>query len=186
MNIFFLHLNPKKSAFFYCDQHMKILLEIVQMLFTAMHCCEEDGMWKNNLLKRVKKVATLYGREKEIKIYKPCFINHPMSIWIRTSIYNWNYATQLGCQLAREFAKRYKKIHICSFYIGYFASHPPKKWNPSWYRKETILAQSSIPPLCTPPPLCMPKQYIHYNGDLIKSYRAYYVKEKLKFATWTR
>ena len=36
MNIFFLSLNPVTCAMMYCDQHViKILLEIVQMLYTA-------------------------------------------------------------------------------------------------------------------------------------------------------
>ena len=38
MNIFFLSLDPNECARLYCDQHVvKILLEIVQMLYTAWH-----------------------------------------------------------------------------------------------------------------------------------------------------
>ena len=85
MNIFFLSLDPEACAKLYCDQHViKILLEIVQMLYTAWHFSGGTD-WNN-------KSRTLRG-------YK---VAHPMCLWVRSSKEAYNFATDLGLALAIE------------------------------------------------------------------------------------
>lgn len=188
MNIFFLHLDPVICAQMYCDQHMKILLEITQMLFTAFHVLEIDDKWKPILSKHVRSFVSDLDPDRvdDVKIYKPTHIKHPMSIWIRQSKSNFEYAVEIGLQLAVEFIRRYGKYHMCSFYILHFTHYIPSRWEPDiTWSYSTLTAMKSIPPNCTPPPICIAnKDLICPDRDLVESYRTYYKIEKSTFATW--
>ena len=63
MNIFFLDVDPKKSAQYHCDKHVvKMILEIVQLLYTAHH---------------------ILGSKLPKDAYKPVSVSHPLAIWIK-------------------------------------------------------------------------------------------------------
>jgi hypothetical protein len=45
MNLFFLDTDPKKCAEYHCDKHVvKMLLELVQLLYTAHHLLNSDNL----------------------------------------------------------------------------------------------------------------------------------------------
>jgi hypothetical protein len=163
MNIFFLDINIRRNAFYYCDKRLiKIILEITQMLWTA------------------------YGTEKvdlppDIKRYKATHVKHPMSLWVRKSQTNFNFTARLGMALCDEYSTRFERTHACERIIQWIYAHPPSTWG-STYAPTTVLASTDIPPHVTPVPLCMPSQY--QGPSLVKSYRAYYKCEKRHNATW--
>ena len=67
MNIFILSLIQKEIAEYMMDKHVsKILLEAVQMLCTAKRVLDPDD-------------------EINDKLYKRAHLNHPVTIWCRTS-----------------------------------------------------------------------------------------------------
>ena len=77
MNLFILSLIPTEAAEAYMDKHVsKILLEAVQMLCTAMHVLVPDTPIKDDL-------------------YKQAHLNHPVSIWVRTSRDNFIWTLDL-------------------------------------------------------------------------------------------
>jgi len=169
MNIFFLSWNPRECAKLYCDQHVnKILLEIVQMLYTAWHLCP-GGLPPGAPL-------TLDGKQSG---YKPVSNHkHPMVMWVRC---NPLWPCVLGMALAEEFQKRYGKIHSCTKHIIWLYENlpPPCKEirNPT-----AVYSTVGFPSEVTPVPMCMPEEYKHYN--VLIAYYKYYVEAKLKFARW--
>ena len=163
MNIFFLDIDPEVCAEYHCDKHVvKMLLEIVQLLFTAHHN---------------------HGTPKELLNYKPIKNKkHPMCIWIQLSVNNYLYSARLGLCLAKEYTKRYSKIHSCEKHVKWLLNNIPILKNPLSYSENTILSKNSILDL-TSIPLCMPSDSIH-KFDTIQSYRKYYLLHKKYFAKW--
>jgi len=102
MNIFYLHRNPYKAATYFYDKHkVKMILESAQMLCTAHH---------------------VYGNGDNVP-YKKAHVNHPSTIWARTSKsnYYWLYEHMLG--IGKVYTKRYGKYHL-SIDIGF--TEPPQ------------------------------------------------------------
>lgn len=92
MNIFFLHLNPKKCARYHVDKHVvKMILESIQLLSAAHH------VTNSKYIPRMKKTH----------------INHPCSIWVRESVANYMWLIKLTRELCKEYTYRYNKTHKC-------------------------------------------------------------------------
>jgi hypothetical protein len=165
MNIFFLHVNPKKSAQFYFNKHcIKIILEICQMLYTAHWCGQTSKDWVFNHNQFF---------QDELEPYRKTHFNHPTAKWVRQHTANYLYATTLGLELCYEYTRRYGKIHKCQQRLEWLMNNIPPMCN------ETIqgyLSSTSIPEGCTPVPLAMPDEY--KCPDLVQSYRAYYLGAK--------
>ena len=97
MNIFFLHLDPKKCAIMHVDKHVvKMILESVQLLCSAHH---------------------LHPCENYKPPYKLTHKNHPSAIWTRTSKQNYLWLVSLLKELCLEYTFRYNKTHKCESYI---------------------------------------------------------------------
>lgn len=141
MNIFWLDKNIKTNASYYCDKHIvKMLLEYAQMLSTANRTCGLD------------------------EGYKIAHLNHPCTVWVRTSSTNWKTLYLLAYYVQVEYYNRYGKVH--------------KSWR--------VIRRLSVPNLpskgLTTVPQCMPEEY--KNEDLITAYRNYYKGEKRGIARW--
>jgi hypothetical protein len=164
MNIFFLSLDPETCAKMYCDQHViKILLEIVQMLYTAWHFSGVSN-WND------RAPLTKAGA----KGYRVAHPNHPMCLWVRSSEEAYNYTVTLGLALAIEYNARFHKIHACSSHIMWLKKNVPPCLRSSISQKAYYSVQGI--------PECMPEE--HWNPDIIKAYQSYY-KTKT-FARWSR
>ena len=99
MNIFFLSMNPEELAYMYCDQHViKILLEICQMMYTAW--------FYSNQMEYVETNAP-YTVNRKRRGYKAAHKKHPTTLWISSSINNYNFAGEIGMSLALEYTKRF-------------------------------------------------------------------------------
>ena len=91
MNIFFLDKDPVKAAQLQCDKHVvKMVLETAQMLSTA---------------------ARAQGHDVG---YKSAYPKHPMTLWVGQNTDNFRWAWLHGMSLAKEFTKRYDRIHKLS------------------------------------------------------------------------
>jgi hypothetical protein len=163
MNIFFLSLLPDECAKLYCDQHViKILLEIVQMLYTAWHTSGSDWYRSN----------APYNRARTQRGYRPSHAGHPMCQWVRE---NYRYAACIGMALAIEYKRRFKKTHACAEHVLWLVRNPPPGTpKPVSYSAKTYLSKQGIPE-------CMPEE--HWNPDIVKAYRSYYRTKT--FARWT-
>ena len=174
MNIFFLSFNPQICAKLYCDQHVnKILLEIVQMLYTAWHHLGQEG-WNSSAPFNVKRTQ---------RGYKKAHINHPMTMWIRSNRENYLFATQLGMGLAIEFHSRYKHCHACSKHILWLHNNIPPKFEAAESSK-AYYSRDGYPLHLTRIPECMPEKY--HTENIVDAYTAFYKGEKMAFARWKK
>lgn len=169
MNIFWLSDDFGVSASYYSDQHMKIILEILQCLFAVHHLIQKktnDDTWTNGLC----------------KIYKATHTAHPIVKWISQCRQNYVTALQMGLALCIEFRQRRNKPHACEKIMRQLPI--PSIFYPESYKDTTVFAEIGIPHGCTPVPLCMPAEYFRITFgkfNLIESYRAYYANTKLSF-----
>jgi hypothetical protein len=186
MNLFFLDVDPKKSAEYHCDKHVvKMILELTQMLYTAHHL---NGTPDQSYLDK-------YGYRA---ISNP---KHPTSVWVRVSLENYKYTVNVGLLLSKEYTYRYNRVHSCESHLVWLEKMLPvsfpyiHKFNN--VQEHFIYYQGSKNPVVlsytsgfellglTPIPLAMPDKY-KLDNDTIKSYRCYYVNDKKPFAKWTK
>jgi hypothetical protein len=138
-----------------------MILEITQMLYTSHH---------------------VNGTILPDGNYKKSHSNHPMNIWIRTNQNNYLFAVETALELCFEYTHRYSKIHSCQKHLLWLKDNIPTSFKKEIYKKNVMLAQ--LNDQCSLAPLCMPDIY-KIPGDLIGSYRNYYLQAKKRFARWT-
>ena len=159
MNIFFLSLLPKECAQLYCDQHViKILLEIVQMMYTAWHHSGIEN-WNDK---------APFTKDLSRRGYKKAHSNHPMTRWIRASRGNYVFAAKLGCHLANEYTRRFKKVHACTSHIVWLHDHIPP-FHRIIKSPSTFYSSIGIPE-------CMPQEF--WDPDIVVAYKNYYKSKK--------
>jgi hypothetical protein len=96
------------------------------------------------------------------RLYQKAYMNHPMTVWVRTSKENYVWTHHLFYHLHEEFKFRRGKTHASIRLLLPLAQVP--------FSIDTHLF--------TPVPQCMPDEY--KNDDLIVAYRDYYkYKESL-------
>lgn len=103
--------------------------------------------------------------------YKPCFVNHPCGIWTRDSADNFDWLVEHGFALCEAYKTEYGKDHKCREVIAWAAKNRPE---PSGFPRARLTLH----------PMCMPVEYI--TGDVVESYRAYYLGAKSSFARWNK
>ena len=167
MNLFFLDIDPKKCAEYHCDKHVvKMLLEIVQLLYTAHYQLSSTNLPEDS--------------------YKPISNpKHPTSIWIRLCVENYNYASEVAIYLAKEYTLRYGRVHKCESHATWLRNNIPTFSIKFEYTQATTLSYNKYFESIgiTPVPLAMPDD--SKLSDPINSYRMYYKLHKKHFVKWT-
>lgn len=106
MNIFVTDTCPIKSARYLDNTRViKMILESTQLLSNALHILNLPAP------------------------YKMTHINHPCSVWVRTSAANYKWTLRHLISLCREYTRRYGKIHKCQQYVTLFYKYrnrPPQ------------------------------------------------------------
>lgn len=92
--------------------------------------------------------------------------HHPCTLWVGQSKANWDWLVEHGLALCSEYTLRYGKVHKSQRVIE-FARDMSIEFD---RQKLTPFAQA------------MPPQY--KNECAVTAYRAYYMGEKARFATW--
>lgn len=158
MNLFILSLDFQECAECMFDKHVsKILVEAVQMLCTAIQIVDPEN-----------EIAS------KIKVYKIAHKNHPVTIWMRTSLDNYIWTLNLVDAMHKEWKFRY--------------NHPPEKMHKSYvvakYLREYAPSADKFPSKgLTQFALAMPVEC--KRDDPIESYRIYYQSpDKQKIASW--
>lgn len=169
MNIFYLSNNQRECAKLHNDKHcVKMILEYAQLLSTAHRVI--DGYEIAELTDKLKwKKIWKLPNELHTKLYSATHINHPSAIWVRKSIFNYNWLHSLLVELCVEYTIRYGKIHKVQ-------------------RDGLLDALSTAPKnilwtFYTEPPQCMPDEY-KVEGNAIQGYKNYYIGDKQKLANW--
>jgi hypothetical protein len=160
MNLFILSLCFKECAECMFDKHIsKIMLEAVQMLCTTIQVIDPENEIKD-----------------KIKLYKICHKNHPVTIWMRSSLANYMWTLDLIEAMHSEWKFRY--------------DHPSDKLHKSYivsmYLRKYAPSSDKFPNIgITPFALAMPVEC--KCDDPIESYRKYYqTLEKQRIASWKK
>ena len=168
MNIFYVDENPVLAAKALVDKHIiKMPLETAQLLSTAhrvLDGCEYMGGNKDKAVKRY-----LLDSALETYLYHATHVNHPSSKWVRQSVANYEWLYNHFLALNLEFNVRRNKFHKAY---------------------ELLIATRVLPKNLpegpfTPPPCCMPKEYI-ISDNAVENYRNYYLKGKAHLHKWTK
>ena len=173
MNIFILDTSPDIAAQYHCDKHVcKMILESGQMLCTAHWLGWLSKLGKSRKdFRLVRDMQNFLYESVPIHSQPPWKIthaNHPCSIWTRESLQNYNWHSDLGLYLCREYSFRYNKIHKA------FKTHYWLQQNkPPGIRD---IGQTSFE-------ICMKEEY-KISNDPVECYREYYLKDKVRFAKW--
>ena len=172
MNIFFLDKDPVIAARMSCDKHVcKMIIESAQMLSTAHRIL--DGEEYTDKTKNGRKIKRwrLKNSNEEAVIYKASHIKHPSTVWVMQSAYNYRWLYLHMLELNEEFKKRYNHTqdHMTIRKLKDILNHPPKN--------------ISLGQIGTDPTPAMPDE-CKIPGDVVGSYRKYYIMKKKEFATW--
>jgi len=165
MNIFFLHICPKRAARWHCDKHVvKMILESAQLLYTAHWV-----LIQNPDLSTAPALATNSGQRGYKSIRNK---NHPCAIWVRQSIYHYMWVARLGLHLCLEHMHRFAPAapHSSLEHLRWLLKNPPARIpHTPW----------------TTPAMAMPTE-CKIGKDVIRSYRNYYMTNKTALLQYTR
>ena len=172
MNIFYLDKDPVKAAEMSCDKHVvKMILESAQMLCTAKRVL--DGKEYYGQTKNGRKIRRwkLDNSNEEAIIYKAGWLGHPSTQWVLKSAYNYVWLYKHMMALNEQYKLRYNhtKDHTCIQKLGQLLSVPPKN------ARIDVMGTDATP--------AMPDE-CKVAGDVVASYRNYYIMKKRRFATW--
>lgn len=171
MNIFYLHKDPKTCAQMHVDKHsIKMILEYAQLLSTAHRVL--DGTQSVGLSTSGRKQTRyVLPDNRETVFYSATHINHPSAVWVRQSVYNYMWLTNLLRELCIEYTYRYGKVHKCE--------------RDGLVRMLHDCVPDNIPlnKLFTEPTPAMPDD-VKVAGNSILSYRNYYISNKTHLASW--
>ena len=178
----------KRSARSSADQHLhKIINESCQMLTTAYRIVHGEPIksvkddppypiqsWEVDMMAYVHSRWPEMGRDIDASKYprpvRKTHVNHPMSVWVRTSRTNFFWVCQYAMELCNEHERRPLSTgksstpHMYRPYIEWFSSHLPKT---------TLFPAKGW----TTMPLCMADECKDDNGDPVLSYRAWVSKK---------
>jgi hypothetical protein len=161
MNIFILNSDPIKAAQDHCDKHcVKMVTELSQQLA----CAAIRHKVPTHLLPLTKKGTPVRGG----------YHKHPCSIWCGDSRTNYDWACRHGLALAREYTKRFNKVHFCEKGIR-------QLYNLIDYIPEGDLTNFAI--AINEESECR-KQPNFSVDNPVEAYRLYYIHDKAKIAKW--
>ena len=164
-------------AQYHNDRHLiKMILETAQLLSTAHRVLDGvetveqkyvDGSlparWRN--VKRWK-----LSDNRENLLYSATHINHPSAEWVRQSVANYMWLSNLLVELCKEYTYRYGKVHKCERDGLVKLLH------------DCVPDNISLTKFTEPTP-AMPDE-VKVTGDSMKSYRNYYISNKQHLASW--
>lgn len=192
MNIFYLDETPKLCAEMHCDKHVvKMITEYAQLMSSAHRVI--DGKLTDVVLPnhKVKKIYLMPGESTQVDVdyedgdvgflnpryklrpanrsfYAATHINHPCTVWTRSSQLNYYWLFETFSWLLKEYTHRYSRQHACQKLVNSLQNIPS-------------IEKAEF----TPPPAAMPPEY-KVPGDEVQSYRNFYMGEKSRFAKWTK
>jgi len=171
LNIFYLHTDPVKAARDMVDKHVvKMILESAQILSTAHRVIDgvqyEDRTASNRRVKRWR----LSNNLLDCMLYKATHVNHPMSIWARTTRANYWWLVRHLDALLEEYTYRYNKVH--------------KVERDNLAAVLHTFPSGIIDEQFSDPPSTMDEEFI-ISSDPVVNYRNYYSIGKKHIHAWT-
>ena len=150
-----------------------MILESAQMLCTAKRVL--DGIEYTDFTKNGRKIRRwrLENPNEEAIIYKAGWLKHPSTQWVMKSAYNYIWLFNHFMALNQEYKLRWQKNvnHVSVDKLADLLKHPPKN------APLNVIGTDADP--------AMP-DHCKIAGDVVGSYRKYYILEKRRFAKWEK
>lgn len=171
MNIFMVDSDPVVAAQSLVDRHVvKMILESAQLLSTAHRLLDGEEYIGQSKTGRKAKRWRLNDQREPI-VYSATHINHPSSVWARTSVQNYNWLVEHMFGLMAEYTHRYDKVHsIQKSQLSYLLQSPPMNLREF---DQTIM------------PCAMDIKY-QISDDPVENYRNYYKQGKQHLHKWSK
>lgn len=131
MNIFVLHEDAAIAAEMHCDKHCnKMIVEHAQMLATAYYSTlgisrKKEIPEKQDQVNKMFKGWPRKNADGTEHHYAITHVNHPCTIWARTSIENFNWLLNCTDALCESFTKRWKGQHSIKRIVDWMRQNPP-------------------------------------------------------------
>jgi hypothetical protein len=177
VNIFYLDPDPKICAEMHVSKHVvKMIIEYAQLMSTAHRVL--DGTQYTDLTANGRRIQRwrMSDPVMESTLYKASHINHPSAIWCRENKENYVWLYRMWFYLLQEYTYRYGRQHECAKLRAalYLTPEniPDGKFftpTPAMPQELKIVAENPVPG----------RKY-----DSLKSYHNYYIKDKIRFASW--
>ncbi len=127
MNIFTTNDCPVISAQEMCDKHVvKMIVEYAQLMSTAHRVL--DGKQYEGRTKANRRIRRWLHPDKNMEevLYKASHINHPSSLWCRTTTANYEWLYKHFLASCKEYTLRYGKVHATETKLAEVFKTPPK------------------------------------------------------------
>lgn len=114
--------------------------------------------------------------QRDSLVYHAGYVNHPCTVWCRSTLGNYQWLAMHGRQLCEEFKYRYMKTHKTEPLMDFLLNNPPVRIT------QDIAVENFA--------LAMPDSYkLSFGADgeplpEVEKYRNFYVQEKSRFAYW--
>ena len=170
MNIFVLNPTPEGAARDMCDKHVvKMIVETAQMLSTVHRVL--DGTPAIRISKSGRKIKHWHhpNPEWDLRLCLPVMVNHPCTKWAMRSSENYEWLSDHGISLLKQYRLRYDKVHSMQNLMTDCLFDLPKN-----------IEIGALTPFAQ----AMPEQY--RSDDAVAAYRNYYIGEKKRFAKWCK
>jgi hypothetical protein len=131
MNIFVLHEDPIVAAEMHCDKHCnKMIVEHAQMLTAAYYSTLGISRKKEipDNQEAVNKMFLGWPRKNADGSewhYAITHVNHPCTVWTRTSIQNFNWLLDCTDSLCEQFRLRWKHQPSIKKIVDWMRQNPP-------------------------------------------------------------
>lgn len=169
MNIFVLDEDPKTCAEYHCDKHVnKLALESAQMLSIPHNINCKPIKFGGIPVAPYRSGMPLVTKTGKIRV--GAHVNHPCSVWARTSINNYKWLLELGFELCKEYTYRYGKRHKTTDVLLWLQNH---------------ISDISLPNIpMTPFAQCITSGI--RRSSAVEAYRECYMQDKKHIAKWTK
>jgi hypothetical protein len=176
MNIFVLDESPVIAAQMHCDKHVpKMIIEHAQMMAASYYHTIGISRKKEfpDHQEKINELFKGWPRKKEDGSewhYSLSHVNHPCTIWARTSIENFTWLLDCTEALCDEFFNRWKhKQHSIRAIVDWMRQNPPN------------LPSIGLTPFAQAMPIC------YQSDDAIDAYRKYYAFKTIYMRViWTK
>ena len=172
MNIFYLDTNPRNSAHYHCDSHIrKMLIEYAKILSV--------GHWTS-------KHPDDIDRAIEFKLYKPMNITNPLVKWCNSSALTYTYLFTMWEELQIIYEKKYGKLHVSNKLYDVLLCMPHQILNKKLYGKYSFEHDMIPPPMSFGREWSALKKGVNPldRVEVVGAYRNYYRTAKNKIAKW--
>ena len=146
----------------------RFILDTTPRASAQAHC---DKHVVKMIVEEAQMLSTVHHAhgDDDPRLYRPTHRHHPCTLWAGQSRGNYEWAWELLYHLTCEYTVRFGRVHATEKLLA------PLAYVPDGVNRDTVVTEF---------PQSVPEDL--RGDDPIAAYRAFYLRDKARFATWTR